>query len=72
MAKSYEDSIKELESIVSKLEGEETPLNEAISLFEKSQKLIASCEKELVAAERKLKTLIKKKNDSGAEQLEIV
>lgn len=72
MAKTYEDSIAELDLIISKLEKNELPLNDAIALFETSQRLIAACEKELQAAEKKLKTLVKKKNTSEPDQLEIV
>lgn len=74
MAKSYEESIKELETIIRKLEGDDTPLDEAIKLFEQSQKLVAACEKELQGAEKKLKTLVKGKSSGSSEdgQLELV
>ncbi len=72
MPKTYESSIEELEAIIAKLENNDLPLNDAIALFESSQKLISACERQLQTAEKKLKTLVKTKSEEGSTQLEIV
>jgi exodeoxyribonuclease VII small subunit len=52
---SYEAALAELESIVSTLEEEQSPLEEAIKLFERGQALAARCGVLLEAAELKVK-----------------
>jgi len=74
---TFEESIKELETIVNKLESNEIPLDDAISAFEESQKLIKSCEKQLSVAEKKMKKLIKTSQSTDDEkesdfQLELI
>ena len=54
---SYEKAITELEEIVTALEGEQNPLDEALSLFERGQALIRHCEALLDQAELKVKQL---------------
>jgi len=54
---SYEKAIAELEVIVAALEGEQKPLEEALSLFERGQALIRHCEALLDKAEVKVKQL---------------
>ena len=50
----FEKSLKRLEEIVSKVEGETLPLEESLKLYEEGKKLIASLEKTLKEAERKV------------------
>ena len=57
MNNNFENSLKELENIVSKIENSEVSLDEAISLFEQGVKLSDECRKTLENAERKIKTL---------------
>lgn len=57
MENSFENKLNELEKIVSKLEGNEISLDEAIKLFEDGVKLSDDCRKILENAERKIKTL---------------
>ena len=52
---SYEEALAELESIVSALESEQNPLEEAIKLFERGQALAARCGVLLEAAQLKVK-----------------
>ena len=64
--KTFEDSIKELEAIVEKLEKGECPLDEAVKLFEKGVKISNECHKELDTAEQKIKILAE--NPAGEEE----
>jgi exodeoxyribonuclease VII small subunit len=48
---SFEDAYTRLETIVQRLEGETLPLNEALELFEKGQRLANFCQQLLEAAE---------------------
>lgn len=54
---NFEDSLKELEFIVSKLENPEISLDESISLFEKGIVLADTCSKQLENARQKIVTL---------------
>lgn len=56
-AKTFEDSIKELETIVSALEKGDCPLDEAVKLFEKGVEISNECHKTLDLAEQKIKIL---------------
>lgn len=67
MAKTFEEQIKELEDIVSKLEGSEVSLDETLSLFEKGIKLTKACQKILDNAENKVKVLM---SDNSGEMVE--
>ena len=61
--KTFEQSISELEEIVSQLENGDVTLDESLSLFEKGIKLSKSCQKMLDAAEKKVSILMT--NDDG-------
>ena len=56
-AKTFEESIIELEEIVKTLENGDTPLDNAIALFEKGMKLSAKCHEQLEKASQKIKIL---------------
>ena len=56
MENNFENKLNELEKIVSKLEGNEISLDEAIKLFEDGVKISDDCRKILETAERKIKT----------------
>ena len=58
MAKTFEDSVKELEKIVTELERGDISLDESIALFEKGMKLSKSLEKMLDTAEKKVTQLV--------------
>ncbi len=51
---SYEDAVKELYEIISKIESGTLPLNETISLISKGKSLIKSCYADLDKAKGKL------------------
>ncbi|MCB0327690.1 MAG: exodeoxyribonuclease VII small subunit [Bdellovibrionales bacterium] len=55
---SFEKALEELESIVEKLQSDQLPLDESISLFEKGTKLSKLCSKTLVSAEKKIDSLL--------------
>lgn len=55
--KSFEDTLKELESIVSKLESGELKLEESLEQFEIGTKLYKECKEQLAVAEKKIAKL---------------
>lgn len=63
MAKTFEQSITELEEIVEQLENGDVTLDESLGLFEKGIKLSKSCQKMLDTAEKKVSILMM--NDDG-------
>ncbi len=54
---TYEDAYSELEKIVTALESGEQPLEEALALFERGQKLTNHCAELLAKAELKIQEL---------------
>ncbi len=64
--KTFEESMKELEEVVAKLESGEVTLDESLKLFEKGIKLSSICQKKLDEAERRVKIL----TGSGSEMTE--
>ncbi len=56
--KSFENSIKELDTIVEKMESGELSLDESLKLFEKGVKLTRNCQKTLSDAEQKIEKLM--------------
>jgi exodeoxyribonuclease VII small subunit len=65
---SFEVALKELESIVARLEQGEVDLEDSISLYERGQALKAHCEKKLRAAESRLEKVVA--GTKGAERVE--
>ena len=55
---SFEDSLKELEEIVKKLEVGDVPLDDAINEFNKAMKLAKSCDEKLKSAEEAITKLV--------------
>jgi exodeoxyribonuclease VII small subunit len=55
---SFEAALKELESIVGRLEQGEVALEDSIALYERGQVLKAHCEKKLKAAESRLEKIV--------------
>lgn len=56
---SFEESMAQLEAIVSQLEQGQAPLEQSIALFEEGTKLIAGCTRLLDNAEQKVLKLSK-------------
>jgi len=65
---SFEAALKELESIVSRLEQGAVDLEDSIALYERGQALKAHCEKKLKAAESRLEKIVT--GAKGAERVE--
>jgi exodeoxyribonuclease VII small subunit len=63
MAK-FEESLKQLETIVGQLEKGDLPLEDSIKLFEEGIHLSAGCKEELDAAEGKVQILLKQRDGS--------
>lgn len=71
MAKTFEESLDQLEAIVRKLEDGDLPLEESLELFEKGVKLSRDCKERLVRAERRIEVLMKESNgDLKLEELD--
>lgn len=63
--KTYEDSVKRLEDIVSALERGDASLDESLKLFEEGAKLVSFCNEYLDKAQTKIKELseLEKENE---------
>jgi len=59
---SFEDALKKLESIVTRLEDGDIPLEESLGLFEEGVKISRFCGKKLDEAEKRVEILIKDKD----------
>ncbi|WP_440949047.1 exodeoxyribonuclease VII small subunit [Methanosphaerula subterraneus] len=57
MTETYEELLKELKTIVQKIEDDETSLDESIALYERGALLVKQCEEMLVKAEMKISQL---------------
>lgn len=55
--KSFEESLKQLENIVSKLESGELALEQSLEQFEVGTKLYKECKDQLAVAEKKIAML---------------
>jgi exodeoxyribonuclease VII small subunit len=60
----FEDSLKQLETIVNQLEKGDLPLEDSIKLFEEGIRLSSACKDELDAAEGKVQVLLKQRDGS--------
>ena len=56
--KSFEDSVRELETIVGELESGELDLDKSIEKYTEAMKLIALCEKKLNSASETINKLV--------------
>ncbi|HEY4113644.1 MAG TPA: exodeoxyribonuclease VII small subunit [Rhizomicrobium sp.] len=65
---SFEAAMRELESIVAKLEQGEIDLEDSIVLYERGQALKAHCEQKLKSAESRLEKIVQ--GARGAEGVE--
>lgn len=59
----FEDALKKLEKIVSKLEEGEIPLEESLKLFEEGIRLSRFCNQKLDEVEKKVEILLKGKDE---------
>ena len=63
----FESSLKQLESIVMKLEDENINLEDSVKSFEEGINLVKVCQKQLEEAELKVKKLL---DDGSAQELD--
>ncbi|MET3195826.1 exodeoxyribonuclease VII small subunit [Bacillus sp. OAE603] len=61
---SFEDAIKEIETIVQKLEQGDVPLEKAIEYFQEGIKLSQICKEKLTKVEKQMTSIL---NDQGEE-----
>ena len=61
---SFEETLKQLETIVSQLENGDLPLDEALNEFEKGVKLAKSGQKQLQQAEQRIQILLSENCDA--------
>ena len=66
---TFEQGIKKLENILSKLESEDTPLNQMISLYEEANRLTVICKKKLDDADQRMAKLVKNENGELSEEV---
>jgi exodeoxyribonuclease VII small subunit len=59
---NFEQSLKQLETIVAQMERGDISLEESIKLFEEGTKLAEQCKQQLAEAEGKVEILIKQRN----------
>lgn len=64
---SIEADIKRMEQITAKLKDNETPLDEAITLFEEGVKIARTVEEQLTEMERKVEILVNDPEDETSE-----
>jgi len=65
---SFEDALRELETIVEKLERGDAPLEESITIYQRGAKLKAHCEGKLKDAQLKVeKIVLDSKGHAGTE-----
>jgi len=62
MAKTFEQSLNDLERIVKQLEEGDLPLEESLKLFEEGVKLSRECRERLTTAEQRIQVLMKDAN----------
>jgi exodeoxyribonuclease VII small subunit len=69
---SFEAALRELESIVGRLEQGEVDLEDSIALYERGQVLKAHCEQKLKAAESRLEKIVHgAAGPAGSEPMDI-
>lgn len=59
---NFEESLKQLEDIVARMERGDVTLEESVKLFEEGTKLAEQCKQQLADAEGKVEMLIKQRN----------
>ena len=64
---SFEESLRQLESLVEQMESPELPLETIVEKYEQGMKLVTLCTDKLKAAEKRISLLTKKKDGSIEE-----
>ena len=55
---SFEQALRELESVVRRLESGDVPLDESIDLYERGEQLRKACQKRLDAAQARIEKIV--------------
>ncbi|MGB0381555.1 MAG: exodeoxyribonuclease VII small subunit [Alphaproteobacteria bacterium] len=55
---SFEEAMSELETIVEKLEADQTRLDDAVALYERGQELRKICQERLMAAQERVAAIV--------------
>ncbi|MEL0637936.1 MULTISPECIES: exodeoxyribonuclease VII small subunit [Marinomonas] len=63
----FEENLNELDSIVTQLESNQLPLEEALKAFEKGVKISQDCQSVLTQAEQKVQILLDKQDGEHLE-----
>jgi exodeoxyribonuclease VII small subunit len=61
---TFEESLKQLETIVGQLERGDLPLEDSLKMFEEGMRISSQCKKELDDAEGKVQILLKQRDGS--------
>ena len=69
--KTFEVYLEELETIVSKLERQDTPLDEAMKLFSQGVEIAEKCDGKLKNAQQNVKILLEKSGRLQAEDFAV-
>ena len=73
----FEEAYTRLEEILEKMNSGKAALDDSLKLYEEADKLIATCQKNLSEAEKKIEVMIKNRNgeavlnESGAPKTEL-
>jgi len=65
---TFEENVKQLETIVAQLERGDLPLEDSIKLFEEGMGLSGSCKEQLETAEGKVQILMRQRDGSLAPE----
>ena len=71
MANTFEENLKELESLVERLERGELGLEESLRIFEQGTALSQQCKADLDAAEGRVQVLLQRGRERVAEDLDL-
>ncbi len=66
----FEAAMRELESVVERLEKGDLPLEESLAAFERGVALTRTCQTALKEAEHKVDILMKKSSDAAAQEFD--
>jgi exodeoxyribonuclease VII small subunit len=67
---SFEDAMEKLESLVKRLEGGSSSLEESIKMFEEGMSLLKFCDTKLEQAEHKIEKLIEVNGETKIDEFE--
>ncbi len=69
--RSFEENIKEIKDIISKLESGKLSIEESISLFEEGLKLSTECQDRLKEADMKVKKIVERAGKVLTEEIQL-